>query len=92
MNRAELVDALAKKFEFSVSKTNDVVSHMLELMSKALAKEDTIQLIGFGSFAVKKRKAREGRNPKTGETIKIPASKAIKFSVGKALKELINKK
>jgi DNA-binding protein HU-beta len=92
MNRAELVDALAKKLEFSVSKTNDVVSHILELMSKALAKEDTIQLIGFGSFSVKKRKAREGRNPKTGETIKIPASKAVRFSVGKDLKELINKK
>lgn len=92
MNKTELVDALAKKFELSASKTNEIVSHTLELMSKALAKNDTIQLIGFGSFSVKKRKAREGRNPKTGETIHIPASKAVRFSVGKALKEAVNKK
>lgn len=92
MNKADLVDALAKKLKLSANKTNEIVSYTLELMSKALAKNDSIQLIGFGSFSVKKRKARDGRNPKTGETIKIPASKAIRFSAGKALKETVNKK
>ena len=92
MNKADLTNALAEKFELSNAKANDVVSHILELMTKALVKKDTIQLIGFGSFAVKKRKAREGRNPKTGETIKIPASLAIKFSAGKGLKDAVNKK
>jgi len=57
-----------------------------------LVKNDPIQLIGFGSFAVRKRKARDGRNPQTGEVIKIPASKTVGFSVGKALKEAVNKR
>lgn len=92
MNKADLTQALAKKFELPISKTNEIVSHTLELMTKALVKSETIQLIGFGSFSVRKRKARDGRNPKTGETIKIPASKVVKFSVGKVLKESVNKK
>jgi len=92
MNKAELTKALAEKFELSISKTSEIVSCTLDLITKALEKSEMIQLIGFGSFSVKKRKARNGRNPKTGETIKIPASKTIKFSVGKALKEAVNKK
>lgn len=92
MNKVDLTKALAEKFELSGAKANDVISYILELMTKALVKKDTIQLIGFGSFGVKKRKAREGRNPKTGETIKIPASLAIKFTAGKSLKEVVNKK
>jgi DNA-binding protein HU-beta len=92
MNKADLTKALAKKFELSNMKANDVLSYLLETMTRALAEKDTVQLVGFGSFSVKKRKAREGRNPKTGETIKIPASLAVKFSVGKGLKEEVNKK
>jgi DNA-binding protein HU-beta len=92
MNKTELTEALAKKFEFPISKTSEIVSHTLELMTKALVKNDTIQLIGFGSFTVKRRKARDGRNPKTGEAIKIPASKAIKFSAGTVLKAAVNNK
>jgi nucleoid DNA-binding protein len=92
MNKADLTQELAKKFEFSANKANEILTYTFELMSKALAKNDTVQLIGFGSFSVRKRKARDGRNPSTGETIKIPASKAVKFSVGKALKEAVNKK
>lgn len=92
MNKTELVQALAKEFELPISKTTEIVSHVLELMTKALVKNETIQLIGFGSFSVKKRKARNGRNPKTGETIKIAARKAVHFSVGKGLKEAVNKK
>ncbi|EKE01241.1 MAG: DNA-binding protein HU-beta [uncultured bacterium] len=92
MNKTDLAQSLAKKFELPVSKSNEVINHILELMTKALVKNDTIQLVGFGSFSVKKRKPREGRNPRSGEIIKIPARKAIGFSVGKALKDAINKK
>jgi DNA-binding protein HU-beta len=92
MNKAELAQALAKKIDLSVAKTSEIIFHTFGIISKALAKNDSVQLIGFGSFSVKKRKAREGRNPQTGETIKIPARKVISFSVGKALKLEINNK
>jgi DNA-binding protein HU-beta len=94
MNKTELAQALSKKkcCELSVSKLNCIIDCLLETISKKKKKNDTVQLIGFGSFSVKKRKARTGRNPQTGESIKIPASKAVKFSVGKALKLKVNKK
>ena len=92
MNKTELSQALAKEFELSISKTTEIVSHTFELLTKALVKNDTVQLIGFGSFSVRKRKARDGRNPKTGDAIKIPASKTVKFSAGTALKNSVNKK
>lgn len=92
MNKADLTKSLSEKFEFSNSKSNDILSYILELMTKALTKKDTVQLIGFGSFSVKKRKARDGRNPRTSEIIKIPASLAIRFSAGKGLKDAVNKK
>ncbi len=90
MNKTELAQALAKKFELPISKANDIVSHVFELITKSLVKKETIQLIGFGSFSVRKRKARNGRNPKTGETIKIAACNAVHFSVGKVEKEVVN--
>ena len=94
MNKTELAQAVSRKkcCELSVSKISCIIDCLLETISNALVKNDTVQLIGFGSFSVKKRKARTGRNPKTGEPIKIPASKAVKFSLGKALKLKINKK
>lgn len=92
MNKQDLVKSLAKQFELPQTKAGDILSYLLETMTKALVKNDTIQLIGFGSFAISKRKARNGRNPKTGEAIKIAARKAIRFSAGKALKEAVNKK
>jgi DNA-binding protein HU-beta len=92
MNKAGLTKALAKKFALANTKANDILSYILELMTKALVKKDTVQLIGFGSFSVRKRKARDGRNPSTGDIIKIPASLAVRFSVGKGLKEEVNKK
>ncbi|CAL7963606.1 DNA-binding protein HU-alpha [Gammaproteobacteria bacterium] len=92
MNKTELAQALAKKFELSINKTTEIVSQILELITKSLVKKETVQLIGFGSFSIKKRKARNGRNPKTGETIKIAACNAVRFSVGKALKKAINSK
>lgn len=92
MNKTELAQALAQEFELSNSKAGDIISYVFETMIKALTENDTVQLIGFGSFSIKDRKAREGRNPKTGEPIKIPACKAVHFSVGKTLKEAVNKK
>lgn len=92
MNKNELVKELAKKAELPISKTEDIVSSMLEIITKALAKGEDAVFIGFGTFAVKKRAPRNGRNPQTGETIKIPARKAIRFSAGKSLKEAVNKK
>lgn len=92
MNKTELAQVIAQEFELSNSKASDIISHVFETMTRALADNDTVQLIGFGSFSIKERKAREGRNPKTGESIKIAACKAVHFSVGKALKEAVNKK
>jgi DNA-binding protein HU-beta len=73
MNKKDLSESLAEKFELSNVKSNEIISYVFETMTKALADNDTIQLIGFGSFSIKDRKAREGRNPKTGESIKIAA-------------------
>ena len=83
MNKAELVAAIA-------AKTGDTKKGAEA--SDALAKGDKVQLVGFGSFEVRKRAARKGRNPRTKEEIKIPASKAPVFKAGKALKDLVNKK
>ena len=90
MNKADLTQSLAKKFELSLSNANEILSYTIELMSKALVKNDTIQLIGFGSFSVRKRKARDGRNPQTGATIKIPARNVVKFKAGSELKDSVN--
>ena len=64
----------------------------IDVITESLAKEEKVQLVGFGSFEVRKRAARKGRNPQTKEEIKIPASKAPVFKAGKALKDLVNKK
>jgi DNA-binding protein HU-beta len=82
MNKKELTESLVKKFELSKTTANEIIAHLIELMSKSLVKGDAVQLIGFGSFSVRKRKARWGVNPSTREKIKIPASKAIRFSAG----------
>ena len=92
MNKDTLVRDLAKKFDLPINKTNEIIVALLESISKSLAKGESVTFIGFGSFVVKKRLARQGRNPQTGETIKIPARKVVKFSVGKALKDSTNKK
>ena len=92
MNKQELIKSLAKKFELSNVKADEVVKYILESITASLAKNKPVAFIGFGTFSVKKRSARNGRNPKTGEILKIPARKVIRFSVGKTLKEAINKK
>ena len=90
MNKAELVAAIAAKTEESKKSTEAVVNAFIEVVSEALKGGDKVQLVGFGSFEVRKRAARKGRNPQTKEEIKIPASKAPVFKAGKALKDLVN--
>lgn len=91
MNKVELVDAIAKETGLSKKDSEAALKAFTTTVSKELAMGHTVQLIGFGTFDVSKRAARSGRNPQTGETIKIAASKNAKFKAGKALKDLINK-
>ena len=92
MNKVELVDAIAKDTGLSKKDSEAALKSFIENVSKELSKGKPVQLIGFGTFDVGKRAARTGRNPQTGETIKIAASKSVKFKVGKALKDRVNKK
>ena len=91
MNKTELVAAIAEKAELSKKDAESALSAMVEAITEALTKEDKVQLIGFGTFSVKERKARTGRNPATGATIKIKATKAVSFKVGSELKETAKK-
>lgn len=90
MNKAELVDAIAAKTEASKAHTGEMVDAILEAIKQSVTKGDAVQLVGFGSFGSGKRAARTGRNPKTGEEIKIAASKTVKFTAGKAFKDAVN--
>ena len=89
MTKESLIEALAKKTGCSKSAAADCLNTLLDEIGKGLAKEEKIVLTGFGTFSVSKRKARTGRNPKTGATIKIPAKKVPKFKAGKALKDTV---
>ena len=91
MNKAELINAAAEKANLSKKDTENAINAALEVISAALADGDKIQLVGFGAFEVKSRAERTGRNPKTKETIKIPASKVPVFKAGKALKDIVAK-
>ena len=90
MNRVELVAEVAKKADLSKKDAEAAVKSVFDAIADALADGDKVQLIGFGTFDVAERAAREGRNPRTGETMKIEASKAPRFKAGKALKDKIN--
>ena len=92
MNKADLVEAIANATDLSKSKTDEVVGAMVATIIKAVAKGDSVQLVGFGTFGSGKRAASTGRNPRTGESIKIAAAKTVKFTAGKAFKEAVNKK
>lgn len=89
MNKAELVGAIAEKSEVSKKDTEKVLKAFVDVVSGALKDGDKVQLVGFGTFEVSERAARSGRNPQTGETIEIAASKMPKFKAGKALKDLV---
>ena len=89
MNKAELIDAVATKSELTKQDSRKAVDALFETISNTLAKEEKIQLIGFGTFEVRERAERTGRNPQTGEEMTIPASKVPAFKPGKELKEAI---
>ena len=90
MNKAELIDAVAEGADISKADATRAVDTVVEQITKTLKKGDQVTLVGFGTFAVKDRAARTGRNPRTGETINIPASKVPGFKAGKALKDAVN--
>ena len=91
MNKAELINAVAAATEFSKKDAEAAVTATLEAITSALKDGDKVQLVGFGSFEVKKRAARVGRNPNTNDTIEIPASVVPVFKAGKALKDAVAK-
>ena len=90
MNKTELVAAIAEKTELSKKDAEKALKAFTDVVTEELTKGGKIQLVGFGTFEVSERAAREGRNPQTGKTIKIAASKAPKFKAGKALKDSVN--
>ncbi len=89
MNKSELTEAIAEQADLTKADAGRALDAMINSISKTLKKGDTVSLIGFGTFSVKKRAARTGRNPATGETIKIKASKTPSFKAGKAFKDAI---
>ena len=91
MNKSDLIAAIAAKTGDTKKNAEATVNAFVDVVTESLVKGDKVQLVGFGSFEVRKRAARKGRNPQTKEEIKIPASKAPVFKAGKALKELVNK-
>ena len=90
MNKTELIAAIAEKTELSRKDAEKALKAFTEVVEEELKKGEKIQLVGFGTFEVSERAAREGRNPQTGETMQIVASKSPKFKAGKALKDAIN--
>ena len=90
MNKAELVAAIAERTELSKKDTEKALKAFVDVVAEELKKSEKIQLVGFGTFEVSERAAREGRNPANGQPMQIAASKAPKFKAGKALKDAIN--
>jgi len=90
MNKTELISAISEKAGLSKKDAEASVKAFVDVVSEALVQGDKIQLVGFGTFEVAERAAREGRNPKSGEPMQIAASKSPKFKAGKALKDLVN--
>ena len=90
MNKTELIAAVAEKAELSKKDAEKAVKALTDTVAEALKAGDKVQLVGFGTFEVSERAAREGRNPQTGKTMKIAACKAPKFKAGKTLKDAIN--
>ncbi len=92
MTKTELIDKVSSDAKLSKADAGKALNSVIDIISKALKKGDSVTLVGFGTFDVTKRKTRQGRNPQTGATIKIPAMKAPKFKAGKALRELVSGK
>ena len=92
MNKSELIAAMSAKTGATKKSAEEALEAFISTVTTSLKKGEKVQLVGFGSFEVRKRAARKGRNPQTKEEIKIPASKAPVFKAGKALKDVVNKK
>lgn len=90
MNKSELIDAIASKADLTKVQAGRAIDAVVESITHALKKGDSVALVGFGSFGVKKRAARTGRNPRTGATIKIAAANVPHFRAGKGLKDSVN--
>lgn len=90
MNKTELIDSMAAKTGLTKKNAEAALNAFVETVSEELTKGEKVSLVGFGTFEVSERAEREGRNPQTGETMKIAASKAPKFKAGKALKDTVN--
>jgi DNA-binding protein HU-beta len=91
MNKEDLVDAISDETQLSKTDSKKFLDALIKIIPRTLATGDNIQLVGLASFSVTERAARKGRNPQTGKEIDIAASKVVKFTAGKALKEAINK-
>ncbi len=89
MRKPDLAAAIADKADIPVTKANDVLSAILDEITNSLSREESVSLIGFGTFETRQRSARTGKNPQTGEAIQIPASKSVGFKAGKALKDAL---
>ena len=90
MNKTELVAAMAEQTNLSKKDAEAALKAFIDVVSEELKKGEKVQLVGFGTFEVSERAAKEGRNPQTGETMEIKASKTPKFKAGKALKDMMN--
>ncbi len=90
MNKTELVAAMAEQTNLSRKDVEAALKAFVDVVAEELKKGEKVQLVGFGTFEVSERAAREGRNPQTGETMQIKASKTPKFKAGKALKDMMN--
>lgn len=90
MNKAELIDAVASEADLPKASTGRAIEATINTITEALKRADSVTLIGFGTFSVSQRQARQGRNPRTGDRITIKASKVATFKAGKALKNAIN--
>jgi len=91
VNKAELISVMAEKSGLTKKDTEKALNSFIEAVEEALVNGDKVQLVGFGTFEVRERSARKGRNPQTGEEIDIPAASVPAFKAGKALKDSINK-
>jgi DNA-binding protein HU-beta len=92
MNKGELISAIAEKTEQTQAQSKAMLEAVLSTIKEALAEDDAVQLIGFGTFSVKERAEREGRNPQTGEPLTIAAKKVVSFKPGKEFTECVNPK
>lgn len=90
MNKGDLIEVVADKADMTKADATRAIDEAIKAITKALKKGDQVSLVGFGTFSVKKRAARTGRNPRTGETIQIKASKVPGFKAGKGLKDAVN--